>query len=574
MAMSCAHDPPLKETTKDLKSPHNTRDKKIYWKIVILFIISILVLSIADIVYYLWQIKHSHLEKATMKLDPVESDAQLALNSKFLYTSYLHSFDVYDGHCRMLYSERTHASSKLVGDIFAKVKKPPVTADAHLSQSQIIFDLQNTNYAQVRLLFWDLHFGGTKGSTLDVDCSATIALTLYRFLPFTFHLSFARSLALGDEPSERRKLTPHSTLRRFIDSVAQTLSDIYLTTSFEILSTSPSQITVAVHKELPPIETALYFRHMKSFIVQIPSLAFSIDTVDGNVTSTLLISNTLIELEILNASALNAKTVLSLNCVPLSSANCSLLTGLNLEKFFNDLRFGRIFLQADSSPDYALGVRGNFLSNFLGQRHRIQVQPALTNHHGTADLSDGANCYLATVDSAMESLMCVEVDKGFLMYLQIADDSGVIATVKSFNSRETFGQLAFDADFEAYFRGGYSVIANLSTSMDFKNASTVFGFYENSRRLLHGNTFTSWSFNNSRSFGDLFMTLNIVDDTATRDELVTEWLFRYGDNKYHMKLLQHVLNPVTFKIAAEGFGRYGGTWSHWCDVLPHFRHLH
>jgi hypothetical protein len=183
--------------------------------------------------------------------------------------------------------------------------------------------------------------------------------------------------------------------------------------------------------------------------------------------------------------------------------------------------------------------------------------PALTND---------SSCFLVTADSFSESLLCAEVEKGFsMMYLDVVDESGTIATIKITTSWTPTGEFAFATDFEAVFRGGYSFTANASASNDFKNASILFNYYEDSDRLLHGNVFTSWSFPNHGSEGDLYYSLRLSEEFGLFGDLETEGLLTYGDNAYHAKVVQDVaLNQFKYNMTAEASGRYGGTWTHWC----------
>jgi hypothetical protein len=575
----------------------------------IVIFISFFLLSLADIFYYVSQNKNFNVNKANLNLDSSNSDAQLVLDADLPLTSYLHSYAVRDGHCRLLYSEGKNFDSKLVGDIFARVNKPSITSDAEaLSQVEVVFDLQNTDYSQFRRLLWDLQFGGSDGAKFNIDCSASITITLYRLIPLdlrslSFSLShFSDEVQISDiSPDKSSQENPSllSNLRQSVSSVVETITDLTSKTTVEVLSTSSSGIAIGLNQQLPTVESPSASLNIKSFSVQFPRMAYTLETVDEeDITTTLLISNSPAEVELFDTTQPELNTALSLDCISLSadeSPQCSLFNGLNLEEFVDGLSSGRLSLKADSTPDYASGQRGNFLTNFLGPLHSFSIQPIRTSDSrtlkrssGQAQSSDlvsprdpaltsGSTCFLVTADSVSESLLCAEVEKGFsMMYLDVVDESGAIATVKSTTSWTPSGEFAFATDFEAVFRGGYSFTANASASKDFKNASVLFNYYEASNRLLHGNAFTSWSFPNHGSQGDLFYSLRLSEEFGSFGELETEGALTYGENTYHAKLVQDVaLNQLKYNMTAEGSGRYGGTWTHWyvVDILSSFLFL-
>jgi hypothetical protein len=565
----------------------------------LVILMSFLMLSLADIFYYIYENKQFDVGKANLNLDSSNSDAQLTLDANLPLASYLHSYAIRDGHCRLFYSEGSHADPKLVGDIFARVNKPSITTNAEtLSQVEVVFDLQNTNFPQFRRLLWDLQFGGADGAKFNIDCSASITITLYRLIPLNLRsLSFALShfsdevqlsdVSTDDEnPSISSKLSFLSNLRRSVTSVYETVTDLTSKTTAEVQSTSSSRIAIGLNQQLPTVETPSASLNLKSFSVQIPRMAYTLETVgEDDVPTTLLISNTPSEVELFDTTQPELDTVISLDCVSLSdeSPECSLLNGLNFEEFVNGLRSGRVSLRADSTPDYAAGQRGNFLTNFLGPRHAFAMQPVRSSDdrrlkHSSVKaqssdlvsprdptLTQGSDCYLVTADSVSESLICWEVEKGFsMMYFEVVDESGAIATVKSTTSWTPSGEFAFATDFSANFRGGYSFTANVSASNAFKNASVLFNYYEHSDRLVHGNAFTSWSFPNQGSEGDLFYSLRLSEDFGSFGDLETEGALTYGDNAYHAKLVQDVsLDQFKYNMTAEGSGRYGGSWTHW-----------
>jgi hypothetical protein len=590
----------------------------------LVLILIFLVLSLADIFYYAYQRKQFDVEKAVLNLDSSSSDAQLILDAELPLTSYLHSYAVRDGHCRLFYTESIQSSPKLVGEIFASVKKPSLTSEpGQVTPVLVIFDLQNTDFSQFRHLLWDFYFGGSDGAKFNIDCSASITITLYRLIPLDLkQLSFAiphfseevelthnentdpqsesnpqpgdgelpdTPVPVPEDPNDS-KSSSLSDIHRSVAAIMQSVSDLSSNAKVEVISTSTSRLDIGLNQQLPVMENPPSSVNIKSFSVQIPRVAYSLETVDENFPSTLLISNSPTEVEFFDTAQPELKTIVSLDCISLAAdedPNCSLLNGLNLEEVVDGLGSGQLSLRADSTPDYAGGQRSNFLTNFFGPLHSLTMEPitpsearrlkSTTSTMSSSDLvsprdpdlTDDSGCYLVTADSASESLICSTVDKGFsMMYLTVLDASGALATINSVTSWAPLNEFAFATDFEAIFRGGYSLTANVSASADFKNASLLFNYFENADCFLHGNAFTSWSFPNLGSQGNLFYSLNFFEEFGNWGALATEGMLTYGDNNYQVKLAQDVaLNQLKYNLTAEGVGRYGGSWTQWFASL-------
>jgi hypothetical protein len=619
-------DTKVMEDEKGLKS--SQRSGIICKNSILVIFLSFLVLSLADIFYYAYQSKKFNVDSAVLNLDSTSSDAQLILDAELPLTSYLHSYSVQEGHCRLFYTEKRNLDSKLVGNIFVSVNKPSLTSDpGHAVPVKVVFDLKNTDFTQLRQLLWDVHFGGSDGAKFNIDCSASITITLYRLIPLNSkQLSFALShfseevelsqpspapesqpepqpqleddeiadpFPIGPIPieSETSKTSSLFEIRRSAASVIQTLSDISSNANAEVLSTSSSRVDIGFNQQLPTVDSPSSSVNIKSFSVLVPRLAYSLETVDEDTSTTLLISNSPTEVELFDTTQPELNTIVTLDCISSlpgdENLNCSLWNGLNLEKVFDGLGSGRLSFRADSTPDYANGERGNFLTNFFGPLHSLEVQPITSAEARRLkvsstmsssdlitprdpDLTDDSGCYLVTADSASESLICSEVEKGFsMMYLSILDGgSEALATIKSVTSWAPFDEFAFTTDFVADFRGEYLFVANVSASKDFKNSSLLLNYFEGSHCFFHGNAFTSWSFPQHGSQGDFFYSIQFFEEFGIFGTLATEGFLTYGDNHYHVKLAQEIaLNQMKYNLTAEGVGRYGGTWLQWFGTL-------
>jgi hypothetical protein len=587
-------DPKVAEDPKNPQEPMKVSHPRVLWRnSAIVFLISFLLLSMADIIYYMIQNKKFDVEKAALNLGSTSSDAQLVLDTRLALTSYLHSYAIHEGHCSMFYSEGNDAPSKFVGDIYADVHKPSIATKSALAHVEAVFDLQNTDYAQLRRFLWDSQFGGAKGALFHVDCSASVTITLYRLIPLSFkQLSFELShlsdnVDVSDTHQEHNQQNPLALVQAIGRAFSQ-FSEFTSGSQVEVLSTTSSGLSIGLKQLLPLVDPQTSFVTIGSFTVQVPRMAYTLESVDADVTTTLVLSSSETEVELVDTPQPELNTVVSVNCASTQGNNkCSLFNGLNIGEFVDQLRAGKLSLKADSTPVYA-SAEGSFLTNLMGPVHSFQVMPVSPSDSRTLaenssprtqtldlisphdpDLSDDSKCYLVTADSVSQSLMCSKIEKGFsMMYLNIVDEDGAIATVSSVTSWATTGGFAFATDFEATFRGGYLVTANLSTSEDFKNASMLFNYFEDSDRLLHGNAFTSWLFPDGGSKGDLFYSLQLTEDLGSSGALVTEGLLSYGDNKYFVKLAQDFeLNQLKYNLAAEASGRYGGTWSKWCVVV-------
>jgi hypothetical protein len=107
-------------TKEDLVS-RTKRTKVIRQNSFLVMLLCFLLLSLTDIFYYIYQNKQFEVDNAVINLESPSSDAQLVLDAELPLTSYLHSYNIHDGHCRMFYSEDISAASQLIGDIFAQV---------------------------------------------------------------------------------------------------------------------------------------------------------------------------------------------------------------------------------------------------------------------------------------------------------------------------------------------------------------------------------------------------------------------------------------------------------------------
>jgi hypothetical protein len=402
------------------------------------------------------------------------------------------------------------------------------------------------------------------------------------FRRLSFSLShFSDEVQLSDLSANHSTLT---NLHQSISLVVEPVSKISSSSSVKVLSSSTSRVDLGLNLLLPIVENPSL--KIKSFVVQIPRLAYSLETVDGDRPTTLLISNSPTEVELFDTSHPEINSVVSLDCISLSAGDtsqCSLLNGLNFEKFVDNLRSGRLSLRADSTPEYAAGERGNFLTNLLGLSHSLTVQPIslsesrrLTRSSSTVHTSDlvsprdsrlteASDCFVMTADSVYESLICSDVDKGFTMIsFDLVDESGEIATIKSVTSWTPAGEFAFASDFEAHFRGGYLFTANASASNEFKNASLLLDYYESSNHPLHGNAFSSWSFPTASSQGNIAYSIHFAEAIGSSGDLISGGEVSYGNNNYHAQFAQTIaLTHLNYNSTMTGSGRYGGNWTHW-----------
>jgi hypothetical protein len=552
-----------------IKAPQTSKKKKLA-----IFGAFMVVLALVDMIVYNYSDKHFEVQKAQLLFEAEGVDAALRASANMKLTSLFHSYGVENGYCQLLYSD-DDKTLRPVSDVYGTVNHVnDGTDDVKLS-----FELKNTEYTLLRRLLWDMYAGSSKHRA-KVDCSATGTVKIFHILPLsltvkpTFTLFGPNTMFFSDkfdleDPEKERSIV------KVVTNAFETLQE-----SVKMESTSAQNIQFSLNKQFENFAEYLPFP-VQSFIMSLPELSYDLSTLESQQHTHLLLSNTPSDIDLTSQSS-PLLTTFSLRCAAgdgeakIEDPGCTLIDAVHLDTFYEDLKSGRLFVTAFSN-------RPNFISGILGEEHYVsghKYDPAADAVNAEArgrqltemvsprdpDVSDsGVGCIAVDGDNVYESVLCLNVKKGFVMtYLDVYDEEGVMSVMQGVTSWALEGGFAFTTDVAASARGGYVALMNVSASEDYRNASMLFSYADNGDEKIYTNVFTEWEVGNGGKDADVHYYVQFNESFNTPGAFTTWGDFSYDSNQYSLHANHDVdMNSAKYSMNLYGAGGYGGTWSNW-----------
>mgnify|MGYP003385540023 CR=1 FL=1 len=502
------------------KGEANQCNRKKYF----LYFLAIVFLStVVDILVYSFSDKHFKVETSRLILESDNADAELFMSAHVKLNSFFHSFNANEGNCRFFYIQEDSIEKRQVGEIYGHFDHDSDSPKAQ-NEVEILFQLHNTDYTQLRHMLRAYHTGSK--ATTSVKCSAQGTVNAFKVFPITMNVhsntffdwdfTFQDDFSLEKETEEIVMLQLPKKIIKFVEE------------TFIVKDVSAKRIDIQASTTINTISQDSPYP-VNSFVVEMPKLSYSIisvarsstretdpsrdDTDVAAVDTRIVMSSSPVAVELGQAAGGDTtpiSTTLSVTCSQLDTAgelmsetkpgeHCSMFTALHLGTFIEEISQGHVHIHADSS-------RANFVSSLLGESHFVTAQkfdPPGAASNGRAltdmlsprdpDVSNGASCMVVDGDSMAESVVCFEVDKGFMMtYLDVYDSDGSMAVIKGTTAWNVGGGFAFDGQYVVMARGGHLVVANVTASEDFQNASALLSYHQDENELIHANVFSTW----------------------------------------------------------------------------------
>lgn len=556
------------DVEKLISKPPTTRKKKFA-----LFFGFIFLTAFTDMIVYNFSNKHFEVKKAQLVLKGDNFDAALRASANMKMTSLFHSYGVENGYCQLLYSD-DEKTLRPVGDVHGTVNRMNDDTD----EVMLSFELKNTEYSLLRRLLWDMYAGSSK-SRAKVDCSAMGTVNIFHVLPVSFTVKpsftlFGPNIMFFSDQFDMEDPEKERSIVKMMTNAFETLQE-----SVKLETTSAQTVRFSLNKEFENFADMLPFP-VRSFIVSLPELSYSLSTLESQENTHLLLSNSPSDID-LAYQVTPLLTTFSLRCAVGDGRNtenadkCTLVDSLHADKFYEDLKSGHLHMTATSNNP-------NFITGIIGENHYVSGHKYSPNAEAASesrtrqlstmvsprdpDVSDsGVDCIAVDGDNVYDSVLCLNVKKGFMMtYLDVYDEDGVMSVMQGVTSWALEGGVAFTTDVSASARGGYMASMNASASEDFKNASILFSYMDNGDEKIYTNVFAEWEVANGGKEADVHYFVQFNESFNTPGAFTTWGDFSYENNQYSLHANHDMdMNSAKYTMNLFGAGGYGGSWSNW-----------
>ena len=544
--------------------------KRIRWmKGLAVFFTLFLVFSLLDIVIYLYSDKDFRIESSALKLESETADAEMEMLAHVNLNSYLHSFNVKGGECEY-YCTDSLGEKNLVTTVFGHVNKR--SREKNLVEASFL--LKDTNFVKLRRFLWDFHTG--EETISSVSCASRVSVNIFKAIEINLDITTSGVLD--------NKLIFHDEFASTVDE-QQSLFDIlgktysFFSETFTLEDFTDTSMTVKASNAISAIQNFPF--PIKSFVVHVPELSYKLNTVGKyeDLDSTLVLSSSSCSMELGEAAEGADAPFLSFLTAQCSSVasdgkvietqSCSLFNALHAEKWYDELKKGIIFVEANST-------KHNFISKVLGENHFLSASAYPVDNRRRLqndqlsprdpDVSEGSECILVDGDNVYDSVACYVVEKGFTKtYLDIYDEDGAVGIFKGTTGWAVTGGFAFDSQYVAMLRGNYVAQGNMTASEDFRNASMLVVYSEDAVEKVRTNAFTTWE-TSSRGgpSADVSYSIRFEEYFENPGNFNSSGSFSFGDGQYVLHGKQDVnMNGADWQGYGFAEGQYGGGAFNW-----------
>jgi hypothetical protein len=528
-------------------------------------------------VFYLYTDKEFVIQDSELILGPEGGpDASLSLDVGVRMSSRLSSYWLDGGTCQLDYENGE------LGDVVVDTSQSDADNDISL-----IMNLYQTNYTALRHLGWQAMLGATSrtdSSVLSVKCLSDVAVYIFHVFPVHFSMTVRKEFEFQSSYDE-------DISRRMDESAVfmqgnETFLTSFLQPAMVLDSYSPEQVAFNIHNEALPnrITTEL---PVKAFNVVIPDITYHISTTNNRSDS--VFHNSLLSFSSLGGDFqfidtdssgnsyfnFNFNKTFSFDCAEDDSSvggvsQCRLLDAMKIGDMFEDFRAGALNVNATTNDENVLvGLLGNYhfvkgrksnqtipFEYRTGDFHR-HLQEKVTPRD--PDVSRGDECTDVNGDDYYDSLVCLVVEKGFILsYLNVSDENGVISITQAVTAWAVQGGLAFTSDIHSTVRGGYIGVVNVSASDDYRNASLIAQFSKDYVNRVYTNAFVSWELQDLGHRGDVNYWVKYVESFDNENNFTSSGNIVYGDNSYKILALQNMnMYSQFYFMDFIAVGRYG-----------------
>lgn len=569
----------------------------------------------ADILYYI-NFKNKMLSVRDVKLilEGGEYDAALFADGHVKLSSIFNSYGIERGRCGVV-SHSVGNPSRDIGTIQVTFRQPGID-EYHLDLA-----LHDVQWPDMRKLLWNFYAGSTE-SNVELHCEVVGVVNLFHLIPFTATLRPHYVLPHSDSHDKDRfeddDLSGVSASNTSIP-LANTTETVHSSSEpneksdeFPLKITretaTPQEVSYSIqYSLLSGSENISSLFPVSSFVISVPALSYDLTSLGHPEAKRLVLSSTASDVDLMASNA-SLHTFVSLGCSQGKSGrpevngedqgddeHCTILDSLQLGDVYQEFKAGRVNMTADATHP-------NFISRLIGTHHYVSGVKYYLGAESTRDArsdavistepprgidsgrtrsnyflgdmispvdpdvqSDDVDCIAVDGDDVYDSVMCLNVQEGFIKtYLDIYDESGMLGVLQGVTSWALRGGIAFTTDASIHTKGGYDSILNVSASEDFHNASLLFQFQDDGVQKVHANVFTEWQTENPQEELDLKFIVLYNESIDVSGGFITTGEARYGGNIYHLALEQHVnMNNDVYDMAAYADGQYGGSWNSW-----------
>jgi hypothetical protein len=357
------------EQEKELNSPE--RKSPLRKSAIVIAIGISLIVTVLDIIFYAVGDKRFSVNNAHIYLQSEQGGLSMTVDSQMDLKSYLHSYNIGDGECRLFYSESSGETLHALGNISGSVVQSPSRFNPNMNDLNIVFNLENSNYPGLRRLAWDALVSSHSKPQSRIDCTTSVSVNLFHVIPISIRWGYSTRRYLDEVSLCIRASNRIAVIKKLFSQIMQM--------SKQVSVDEFDSIVLSLMDFIPSVDLSCSPFPLQSLFVDIPRVSYAISTIKNNPDIQLLVETTPTQLQFSSNSEQSASTPLlvSFRCPSHSMEACSLQSAMQISETLSLLKDGKVYISADSSHPNAGGEKSNFVSELLGRFHSFSVEEVI-----------------------------------------------------------------------------------------------------------------------------------------------------------------------------------------------------